>query len=171
MKKLTYSFLLLMLLTSVPALADYAPVNVQTALKKMYPAAKDVAWSRDETYYVADFIQNGFDTKVWFNSEAQWEMRQIDWETMDEVPNAVYNAFAASEYSDGMVQGVTLVQFPKREAVVSVIVGMANTQTRYQLLFTMQPISIICLARKSSYKSPPFRHTASASPQTLPGSI
>jgi len=54
MKKLTYSLLLLMLLTSVPALADYAPVNVQTALKKMYPAAKDVAWSRDETYYVAD---------------------------------------------------------------------------------------------------------------------
>jgi hypothetical protein len=79
MKKLTYSFLFLMLLTSVPALADYAPVNVQTALKKMYPAAKDVAWSRDETYYVADFIQNGFDTKVWFNSEAQWEMKQIDW--------------------------------------------------------------------------------------------
>ena len=97
MKKLTYSFLLLMLLTSVPALADYAPVNVQTALKKMYPAAKDVAWSRDEAYYVADFIQNGYDTKVWFNSEAQWEMRQIDWGTMDEVPKAVYNAFDASE--------------------------------------------------------------------------
>lgn len=35
MKKLTYSFLLLMLLTSVPALADYAPVNVQTALKNV----------------------------------------------------------------------------------------------------------------------------------------
>ena len=49
----------------------------------------------------------------------------------------MYNAFAASEYSDGMVQGVTLVQFPKREAVVSVIVGMANTQTKYQLLFTL----------------------------------
>lgn len=93
MKKLTYSLLLLMLLTSVPALADYAPVNVQTALKKMYPAAKDVAWSRDETYYVADFIQNGFDTKVWFNSKAQWEMRQIDWETMDEVPNARVQCF------------------------------------------------------------------------------
>jgi hypothetical protein len=36
-----------------------------------------------------------------------------------------------------MVQGVTLVQFPKREAVVSIVVGMANTQTRYQLLFTL----------------------------------
>ena len=77
MKKLTYSFLLLMLLTSVPALADY------------------------------------------------------------EVPNAVYNAFAASEYSDGMVQGVTLVQFPEKQSVISVVVGMANTQTRYQLLFTL----------------------------------
>ena len=114
MKKLTYSFLLLMLLISVPALADYAPVNVQTALKKMYPAAKDVAWSRDEAYYVADFIQNGFDTKVWFNSEAQWEMRQIDWGTMDEVPNAVYNAFAASEYSDGMVQGAPMANISSR---------------------------------------------------------
>ena len=103
-------------------------------------------------------------------------MRQIDWGTMDEVPNAVYNAFAASEYSDGMVQGVTLVQFPKREAVVSVVVGMANTQTRYQLLFTLDggledERNATCLARKSSYKRTSLRHTASASPQTLPGSI
>lgn len=34
MKKLTYSFLLLMLLTSVPALADYAPVKCTDSTKK-----------------------------------------------------------------------------------------------------------------------------------------
>lgn len=55
---------------------------------------------------------NGFDTKVWFDGQAQWVMQQTDWETMDEVPPAVYNAFAASEYSGGMVQNVTWVQFP-----------------------------------------------------------
>ncbi|RGN33010.1 PepSY-like domain-containing protein [Bacteroides oleiciplenus] len=136
MNKLKFSFLLLMFLTSVPVFADYAPVNVQEALKKMYPEAKDVAWTRDEAYYVADFILNGFDTKVWFNANASWAMKQTDWETMDEVPPAVYNAFAASQYSDGMVQDVTLVQFPEKQSVISVIVGMANTQTRYQLLFT-----------------------------------
>lgn len=122
----------------------------------------------NETYYVADFIQNGFDTKVWFNSEAQWEMKQIDWGTMDEVPNAVYNAFAASEYSDGMVQGVTLVQFPKREAVVSVVVEwrIHRPGTNYCSPLTvdwkmnaMRPISTTCLARKSSYKREALPHT------------
>ena len=46
MKKLNVFFLASDAPDIIPALADYAPVNVQTALKKMYPAAKDVAWSR-----------------------------------------------------------------------------------------------------------------------------
>lgn len=135
MKKL--SVLLLMFLTSVAVFADYAPVNVQEALKKLYPQAQDIAWTRDEAYYVADFMNNGFNTKVWFNANAEWAMKQTDWVTMDEVPAAVYNSFAASQYSGGMVQDVTLVQFPKKPSVVSVVVGMANTQTRYQLLFAL----------------------------------
>lgn len=138
MNKLKFSFLLLMLLASVSAFAGYAPANVQTALRKLYPQAKDVAWTRDESYYVAEFIANGFGTKVWFNADADWEMKQTDWETMDEVPAAVYNSYAASQYSGGMVQDVVLVQFPKRQSVISVVVGMANTQTRYQLLFSPQ---------------------------------
>ena len=113
MSKLKFSFLVLMLMVSVSASADWAPADVQAALKKMYPTADDVAWSHDESYYVADFLMNGFDTKVWFDGQAQWVMQQTDWETMDEVPPAVYNAFAASEYSGGMVQNVTWVQFPK----------------------------------------------------------
>lgn len=135
MKKL--SVLLLMFLTSVAVFADYAPVNVQAALKKLYPQAQDIAWTQDEAYYVADFMNNGFNTKVWFNAHAEWAMKQTDWETMDEVPAAVYNSFAASQYSGGMVQDVTLVQFPKKPSVVSVVVGMANTQTKYQLLFAL----------------------------------
>ena len=102
----------------------------------MYPTADGVAWSHDESYYVADFLMNGFDTKVWFDGQAQWVMQQTDWETMDEVPPAVYNAFAASEYSGGMVQNVTWVQFPKWQSIVAVEVGMANLQTKYQILFT-----------------------------------
>ncbi len=49
---------------------------------------------------------------------------------------AVYNAFAASEYSGGMVQNVTWVQFPKWQSIVAVEVGMATLQTKYQILFT-----------------------------------
>ena len=46
----------------------------------MYPSAKGIAWSQDEEYYVADFMMNGFDTKVWFNTDAEWVMKQTDWE-------------------------------------------------------------------------------------------
>lgn len=137
MNKLKFSFLILMFITSLSAYADYAPDNVQVALKKMYPTADDIAWSRDEGYYVADFMMNGFDTKVWLNSDAQWVMKQTDWETMDEVPAAVFNSFAASEYSDGEVQNVTWVQFPKWQSMVAVEIGMPNAQIKYQLLFTV----------------------------------
>ena len=64
--------------------SGYAPVsythldNVQTALTKMYPSAKGIAWSQDEEYYVADFMMNGFNTKVWFNTDAEWVMKQTD---------------------------------------------------------------------------------------------
>lgn len=112
MSKLKFSFLVLMLMVSVSASADWAPADVQAALKKMYPTVDDVAWSHDESYYVADFLMNGFDTKVWFDGQAQWVMQQTDWETMDEVPPAVYNAFAASEYSEGWCRMSLGYSFP-----------------------------------------------------------
>ena len=112
MNKLKTSLLILMLLASISASAGYAPDSVQIALKKMYPTAAGIAWSQDKAYYVADFVMNGFDTRVWFTPDAEWVMKQTDWETLDEVPAAVFNAFAASEFSDGVVQNVTWVQFP-----------------------------------------------------------
>ena len=141
MSKLKFSFLVLMLMVSVSASADWAPADVQAALKKMYPTVDDVAWSHDESYYVADFLM-------------QWVMQQTDWETMDEVPPAVYNAFAASEYSGGMVQNVTWVQFPKWQSIVAVEVGMANLQTKYQILFT--PTGEIIRARNVTYTYNPL---------------
>ena len=75
MSKLKFSFLVLMLMVSVSASADWAPADVQAALKKMYPTADGVAWSHDESYYVADFLMNGFDTKVWFDGQYAEEPR------------------------------------------------------------------------------------------------
>ncbi len=43
MKKLRFSLLMLLLITSVSVFADWAPANVQASLKKLYPAANDVA--------------------------------------------------------------------------------------------------------------------------------
>ena len=130
MNKLKTSLLILMLLASISASAGYAPDSVQIALKKMYPTAAGIAWSQDKAYYVADFVMNGFDTRVWFTPDAEWVMKQTDWETLDEVPAAVFNAFAASEFSDGVVQ------FPEWQPIVAIQVGKPNMQMKYQILFT-----------------------------------
>jgi hypothetical protein len=135
MDKMKSLFFFLTLWTFLPLFAGYAPDNVQTALTKMYPSAKGIAWSQDEEYYVADFMMNGFDTKVWFNTDAEWVMKQTDWETLDEVPAAVFNAFAASQFSDGVVQNVVWVQFPKWQPIVAIQVGRPNVQIKYQILF------------------------------------
>ena len=136
MNKLKTSLLILMLLASISASAGYAPDSVQIALKKMYPTAAGIAWSQDKAYYVADFVMNGCDTRVWFTPDAEWVMKQTDWETLDEVPAAVFNAFAASEFSDGVVQNVTWVQFPEWQPIVAIQVGKPNMQMKYQILFT-----------------------------------
>lgn len=112
MSKLKFSFLVLMLMVSVSASADWAPADVQAALKKMYPTVDDVAWSHDESYYVADFLMNGFDTKVWFDGQAQWVMQQTDWETMDEVPPAVYNALPPVNIPEGWCRMSLGYSFP-----------------------------------------------------------
>ena len=135
MNKLKTSLLILMLLASISASAGYAPDSVQIALKKMYPTA-GIAWCQDMAYYVAAFVMTGFDTRVWFTPDAEWVMKQTDWETLDEVPAAVFNAFAASEFSDGVVQNVTWVQFPEWQPIVAIQVGKPNMQMKYQILFT-----------------------------------
>ena len=59
MIKLKFGILLAMLAVTTTAFAGYSPANVQAALKKMYPDAKNIAWSQDDGYYCADFMMNG----------------------------------------------------------------------------------------------------------------
>lgn len=125
-----------MLLSSLWLRAGWAPDSVQVALKQLCPAATEVSWTRSYEYYVAHFVQNGFGMKAWFEADGSWAMKQTDWETMDQAPTAVFNAYTMSDYAMGDVQDVVLVQFPRWQAIVAVIVGMPNEQVRYLLLYT-----------------------------------
>ena len=136
MIKLKLGILLAMLIASATAFAGYAPAKVQVALKKMYPTAKDIAWSQDNDYYCADFMMNGLEKNVWFNTQAQWAMTQTELVSVDRLSPAVYNAFAASDYADGIVQDVTYVEFPKWEPIIVIKVGKANIDIKYQLFYT-----------------------------------
>lgn len=136
MIKLKFGVLLAMLITSATAFAGYAPSKVQAALKKMYPAAKDIAWSQDAGYYCADFMSDGFEKNVWFNAQAQCVMIQTELENTDRLSPAVYNAFAMSSYGDWEVLDVTYVEFPKWQPIIVIKVGQANIDIIYQLFYT-----------------------------------
>lgn len=129
------SWIIALLITSATAFAGYSPANVQAALQKMYPTAKDIAWSQDNGYYCADFMMNGLEKNVWFNARAEWVMIQTEWGNTDRLTPPVYNAFAMSTYAAWEVLDVTYVEFPKWEPVIVIKVGQPNVDIKYQLFY------------------------------------
>ena len=134
MKK--FSLLTIMLFLSVSIFAIAPPSIVQAAFKKMYPKASGVAWSQDSGYYCANFVMNGFTKSVWFNAQAQWEMTQTDLVSLDQLSPTVYNSFVAGPYASWVVDDVTMVEFPKWQAIIVIKVGQDNVDIKYQLFYT-----------------------------------
>lgn len=131
------SYILAILLSmSMSVFAIAPPANVAAAFKKMYPQANDIAWSADDGYYCANFVMNGFTKNVWFNVQGQWEMTQTDLVGLDRLTPAVYNAFTFSPYASWVVEDVTMVEFPKWQAILVIEVGQANVDIKYQLFYT-----------------------------------
>ena len=126
MDKFRFIFLCVMFQANLNVSAGYAPTIVQDSLKSLYPTINTVGWNTDHGYYVASFQNNGFNTKVWFDSKGNWKMRQTDWQNMDEVPESVYHTFTFGPYSTDEVLNVTYVEFPKLKAQVVVHIGIPS---------------------------------------------
>lgn len=149
MMKLKLSLLMVWLLITVSAFADNAPVSVQTALKKRYPKAEGIAWSHRDGYYCADFMMNGYERNVWFNTQGEWQMTQTEWGDTDELSATVYNAYASGPYSDWQVEDVTYVVFPKWQPIIVIKVGKQNVEIQYQLFYS--PSGKLLRTRNVSY--------------------
>lgn len=143
------SLLTIMLLLPVFIFAIAPPSNVQAAFKKMYPKANGIAWSQDSDYYCASFVMNGFTKSVWFNTQAQWEMTQTDLVSLDQLSPTVYNSFVAGPYASWVVDDVTMVEFPKWQAIIVIKVGQDNIDIKYQLFYT--PGGMMLQKRNVSY--------------------
>ena len=120
------------------ASAGWAPQTVRDSLNLLYPNVETVAWSTDQSYYVAGFTVNGFNTKVWFDTQGHWIMKQTDWQTLDQVPMPVYHTFTFGPYSTDQVDDVTYVEFPHNPPQIVILISLPNTLTQYQLFYTMQ---------------------------------
>ena len=105
-----------------------------------HPKANGIAWSQDDGYYCANFVMNGFTKNVWFNVRGQWVMTQTDLVSLDRLSPAVYNAFVSGPYASWVVDNVTMVEFPKWQAIIVIKVGQDNVDIKYQLFYTPQGV-------------------------------
>ena len=136
MDKFKITLLAAMTAICISASAGYAPTLVQDSLKRLYPLIETDAWSTDDYFYVASFQNNGFNTKVWFDTHGHWVMKQIDWQTMDQVPMPVYHTFTFGNYSTDQVDDVTLVEFPNAPSQIVILISPPNSLTQYQLFYS-----------------------------------
>ena len=91
-------------------------------------------------YYCANFVMNGFTKNVWFNVRGQWVMTQTDLVSLDRLTPTVYNAFVSGPYANWVVDNVTMVEFPKWQAIIVIKVGQDNVDIKYQLFYTPQGV-------------------------------
>lgn len=124
-----------MLIVYTSASAGWAPQVVQDSLKHLYPNVGTLAWDTDQSYYVAAFTYNGFNTKVWLDAKGRWVMKQTDWQTMDQVPMSVYHTFTFGPYASDQIDDVTYVEFPYSPPQIVILISLPNALTQYQLFY------------------------------------
>lgn len=134
MKKRCY-FICVILWGLITTLSAISPTTFQTALKKMYPLAINVSWNQQGNDYIASFIQNGFEKKVWMDSNARWLMTNTDLQSTDQLSPSVYNNFTLSQYAMWTVTNVNLIELPRRAALYVITVNQDNSSTTNQLFY------------------------------------
>ena len=79
----------------------------------------------------------------------QWQMTQTDLVSLDRVTPTVYNAFVSGPYASWAVNDVTMVEFPKWQAIIVIKVGQDNVDIKYQLFYS--PQGMLLKTRNVSY--------------------
>ena len=67
-------------------------------------------------------------------------MTLTDLVSLDRLTPTVYNAFVSGPYANWVVDNVTMVEFPKWQAIIVIKVGQDNVDIKYQLFYTPQGI-------------------------------
>lgn len=88
------------------------PEAYQEALKAKYPEAVNVKWEKTPRYYIAEFQKPQEEYDVWFGSEAEWAMTEIDYgHNLFFIPAAINEALAKSPYgTDHTIEDVSMFE-------------------------------------------------------------
>lgn len=150
--KALFTFLFLALELTSGTAQTASPMAFHAALRKIYPAATNVAWQPEDGYYVATFTPDGLEREVWMDPRVDWVMTRTDVQTADRLPAAVYNAFAFSSYAGWTVEDVSLMDFPQVPSVYVITVNQDNATSTFLLLYATD--GTLLQTRDVTYTSP-----------------
>lgn len=106
---------------------DIISNELRTAFTEKYPSAKNTKWENKGNYKVADFYNNNLETSAWFDSNGEWYMTETDL-PFNSLPQAVKNAFQASEYSTWKIDDVDMLERKGTEIVYIIEVESQNKE-------------------------------------------
>lgn len=109
------------------------PVAISDALKAKYPSATHIEWEQKGKYYVADCRVDGKETSVWYNTNAEWQLTEIDIAWAD-LPGTVQTTFMESEYATWEREDIDILQSPLQPTEYVIEVEKGNTE--YQLFYS-----------------------------------
>ena len=89
------------------------PNAVMNTFEAKFPNVSRAEWENKQGYYVADFWQEGMETHVWMDKDAQWRMTELDLNTrLDLLPQAVQDAFRNGQYTSWRVDDIDKYERP-----------------------------------------------------------
>lgn len=115
--------------------------EMQTAFTSLYPDVSGVTWARNGNYFVADFTRTDMNVgaEAWFTAAAQWQMTVTD-VSFNSVPQAVRDAFNASEYATWRVEDVDMIERTGLETIY--VLEVENGNLEYDLYYSAEGILI-----------------------------
>ncbi len=130
--------LLIACVTTAFAQGTSAPQAVQNAFNQKYPNVKVSSWDReDDGKYEAKFQRDGKTYEAKFGSDGKWMKTERDISRAD-VPKAVWDALAASEYGSWKVDEGDIDELETPEHAKLYKIEVERGEQEYKLYFTPQ---------------------------------
>lgn len=127
---------------------DIVSTEVRNAFSEKYPSAQKTEWENKGTYKVADFVNNNMETSAWFDTNGIWYMTETDL-PFNSLPQAVKDAFQASEYSTWKVDDVDMLE--RKDTEVVYIIEVESQNQEVDLYYSAEGILIKTVADNDNH--------------------
>lgn len=113
---------------------------VTKAFSAKYPSASRVEWEYKGSYITAEFLDGQFETTAWFDNAGQWYMTETELRNINQLPQAVLDAFKASEYATWTTDDVDRLE--RLDAETIYIIEVKNGRQEFDLIYSEDGILI-----------------------------